>query len=140
VLGANGDTFGNASEVMLCAIGSMVSVAWEASAKLSKMGIRATVVNARFIKPLDAETICSVAQRAGRVVTIEENVKRGGFGEAVRDAIAERGLNVPVSILALPDLFVEHGAQPIIRSQVGLDVDGIVDAAFKMCGSRVTTS
>jgi 1-deoxy-D-xylulose-5-phosphate synthase len=138
VLGSNGEVSEHAPEVILCALGSMVSTAWEASADLAKQGIRATVINARFIKPLDAKTICGEAGRASRIVTIEENVQRGGFGEAVRDALASNNVQAAVEILALPDEFVEHGAQPIIRSQVGLDSAGIVNAALKLVGSRAT--
>ena len=127
------------NDMLIVAIGSMVSVAWEASGKLAEQGIRATVVNARFIKPLDADTICSLAREAKHVVTIEENVKRGGFGEAVRDALQEQRVeDVKLEILSLPNHFVEHGAQPIIRSESGLSADAIVDAALKMVGRRIT--
>ncbi len=135
VLGNNGETFENAPEILLCAVGSMVSTAWEASGEMAKQGVRGTVVNARFVKPLDAATICDLAKRAGRVVTIEENVQRGGFGEAVRDALAAQGLgHLPIEIIALPDKFVEHGAQPLIRAEVGLDAPSIAAAALRLAG------
>ena len=141
VLGCNGDTFENAPEILLCAVGSMVSTAWEASAELAKRGLRGTVVNARFIKPLDADTICDLASRAGRVVTVEENVQRGGFGEAVRDALAAQGFgHLPIEIIALPDKFVEHGAQPIIRAEVGLDAPSIATAALRLAGHSEAVS
>jgi len=135
VLGANGSATDN--EVILCAIGSMVSVAWEASAKLAEQGIKATVINARFIKPLDAETICGQVKRAGRVITLEENVRRGGFGEAVRDALHEGGVDTQIEMITLPDLFVEHGTQPIIRAESGLSSDSVVETAVKMVGTKV---
>jgi len=135
VLGANGSATDN--EVILCAIGSMVSVAWEASAKLAEQGIKATVINARFIKPLDAETICGQVKRAGRVITLEENVRRGGFGEAVRDALHEGGVDAQIEMITLPDLFVEHGTQPIIRAESGLSSDSVVETAVKMVGTKV---
>ena len=125
------------SALTIVALGSMVSVAWEASAKLAEQGIRATVINARFIKPLDTETICNFAKQTGNVITIEENVKRGGFGESVREAIVEKGIEAKVEILALPDHFVEHGSQPIIRSESGLSADAIVDAATRLIGMPV---
>lgn len=138
VLGTNGDVSEKAPTILLCAIGSMVSVAWEASAKLAEQGINASVINARFIKPLDSATICAAAEQAGRVITLEENVKRGGFGEAVRDALHDAGLNaIPVEVIALPDHFVEHGTQPIIRAEAGLSADAVVAAAVKMTGSRI---
>ena len=114
----------------LCAVGSMVAPAWEAAHKLAEQGIEATVVNARFLKPIDAETIVKLAKESGAILTIEENVQSGGFGERVRSALHASGAAaVPHRILALPDAFVEHGAQPLIRRDCGLDADGIVENA-----------
>jgi 1-deoxy-D-xylulose-5-phosphate synthase len=67
------------------------------------------------------------------VVTLEENTRAGGFGEAVRNALHERGLQeVSHSLLSLPDRFVEHGAQPLIREECGLDADSVVQAVMRM--------
>jgi 1-deoxy-D-xylulose-5-phosphate synthase len=110
-------------ELAIFAVGSMVGPAWQAAATLNERGVRTTVVNARFVKPLDAETLRRVAISAGRVVTVEENVPSGGFGEAVRTLLADT--SVQVESISLPDAFVEHGAQPIIRAEVGLDADSI---------------
>jgi len=124
--------------VVIAAIGSMVSVAWEAAKKLEAQGIRPCVINARFIKPLDAETIVDRATKAGRIVTIEENVQRGGFGEAVRDALHDAGVATSVEhqIVALPDAFVEHGTQPIIRAEAGLSADLLVSRVTSMLNSN----
>lgn len=125
------------ARVALVAIGSMVSTAYEAAETLAAQGIQATVINARFIRPLDAETICHHARHCGAVVTIEENVKQGGFGQLVRDALYEAGLQgIPQTIMALPNKFVEHGTQPIIRSESGLDANAIVEAAAKVAVRR----
>ena len=110
-------------DLCLVAIGSMVSVAFEVASRLQEIGIAASVINARFAKPVDAETISAHAIRAGRVVTLEENVRIGGFGQQVRDVLPE---GIPVEIIALPDAFVEHGAQPLLRHDVGLDAETIV--------------
>jgi 1-deoxy-D-xylulose-5-phosphate synthase len=117
-------------DATIAAIGSMVSVAWEAAQLLKKDGIEVGVVNARFIKPIDSETILSLASATGRLVTVEENVQRGGFGEAVRDAIVGAGSASKIShrIVSLPDEFVEHGAQPIIRSECGLCAEAVAGA------------
>lgn len=125
-------------DIVIAAIGSMVSVAWEAAKKLEEQGIRPCVINARFIKPLDAETIVDRARKAGRIVTIEENVQRGGFGEVVRDAIHDAGVATKVEhvIVALPDAFVEHGAQPIIREEAGLSADTLVSRVLSMVKSN----
>ena len=125
-------------DATIAAIGSMVSVAWEAAQKLKEEGIEVGVVNSRFIKPIDAETILSLAASSSRLVSIEENVKRGGFGEAVRDAIVERGLESTIKhrILALPDEFVEHGTQPIIRSECGLCAGSLASAVREIVGAK----
>ncbi|HVT11686.1 MAG TPA: 1-deoxy-D-xylulose-5-phosphate synthase [Fimbriimonadaceae bacterium] len=116
--------------VTLAAVGSMVSVAYEAAQTLADEGILAAVINARFLKPIDADTVCDLAERTGALVTIEENVRTGGYGEAVRDALHERALgHIRHKVLALPDRFVEHGSQPQIRSDCSLDAKSVVEAA-----------
>ena len=116
-------------DVAIIAIGSMVGPAFRAAKRLSEQGIEATVVNARFAKPLDAETILRVASETGYVITVEENVHSGGFGEAVR-AILPSG--VVCEVIAIEDQFVEHGAQPIIRAEVGLSEENIVAVALQV--------
>jgi 1-deoxy-D-xylulose-5-phosphate synthase len=94
------------------------------------MGIEAEVINARFVKPFDADAICQSAARTGHLVTIEENVRTGGFGESVLAMLHERGVEgFRVKTLGLPDKFVEHGAIGLLRSKCGLDVEGVVRAA-----------
>lgn len=121
------------SDVCIAAVGSMVSVAWEAASLLKVQGLEATVINARFIKPLDSETIVAAAKRCGALITIEENSRRGGFGEAVRDALHEAGLGgLPQTLISLPDQFIEHGAQPIIRKEAGLSAEAIFESALTL--------
>lgn len=112
---------------VIVAVGSMVGPAWQAAQLLSQKGTDVAVVNARFVKPIDFNTIGSLATQTGRVITIEENVRTGGFGQQVRDGLAERGIECRVEVMALPDSFVEHGAQPIIRTQSGLSAEAIVE-------------
>ncbi len=115
------------SDVTLVAVGSMVSPAYEAARVLDGSGVSCTVINARFLKPLDAEAIVADVRRTGRLVTLEENVRTGGFGQQVREAMVAAGLgHVPHTIIALPDEFVEHGAQPLIRRDCGLDSESII--------------
>lgn len=111
-------------KVCLVAIGSMVSATWEAASILNLRGIDATVINARFVKPLDAETIREHAAACNFVVTLEENVVQGGFGQLVREALSDLN-KVRVELVGLPDQFVEHGTQPVLRAQVGLDGESI---------------
>ncbi|HEY0865968.1 MAG TPA: 1-deoxy-D-xylulose-5-phosphate synthase [Fimbriimonas sp.] len=111
-------------DVVLCGIGSMVGAAWQAAKRLRKSGVEATVVNARFSKPVDAAIIGAAAAKTGRILTIEENVASGGFGQSVRDILPP---GVEHKILALPDAFVEHGPQSILREQSGLAIETIVE-------------
>lgn len=125
-------------DVLVVALGSMVSVAWEAAEVLATEGIVATVLNARFAKPLDGEAILRYASACGRVVTIEENVRTGGFGQQVLDLLATQGLGgIPCRILALPDRFVEHGTQQILRSECGLDAPNVVATVRALVGHRL---
>lgn len=123
----------NGQDVTLVAVGSMVSPAWEAADSLRSKGIDASVINARWIKPIDFETIFQDAERTGHLVLIEENVRLGGFGQMVRDEMLERGLgHIRSAIVAIPDQFIEHGSQPIIRAEIGLDAEGIVVTTQKL--------
>ncbi|KXK19099.1 MAG: 1-deoxy-D-xylulose-5-phosphate synthase [Armatimonadetes bacterium OLB18] len=111
----------------------MVGPAWAAAQQLGQEGIDAAVVNARWIKPLDEEAILDLASVSGRILTVEENVRTGGFGEGVRTLLAENGLaGLPLRSLTLPDQFIEHGAQPLIRGDCGLDAKGIVGAVLEL--------
>jgi 1-deoxy-D-xylulose-5-phosphate synthase len=84
------------------------------------------VVNARFVKPLDAELILKLAQETGRIVTVEENAIQGGFGSAVLELLqAHRIEQVTVRSIGLPDKYIEHGSQNILRHKYGLDAEGI---------------
>ena len=116
-------------DLAIWAIGHHVHTALLAQEELERQGINAAVVNARFVKPLDKELLETHAKKCGRIVTIEENVLMGGFGSAVLEALADMGINdVPVKRLGLPDRFIEHGSQEILRKEVGLDVDSVVSA------------
>ena len=125
-----GEILEEGKDLVILAIGSTVQAALEAHERLSEKGIRAAVVNARFVKPLDEELICSFASESKRVLTVEENALQGGFGSAVLEVLAERGLKeVAVGRLGIPDVFVEHGSQEELRHRYGLDAEGIAQAA-----------
>jgi 1-deoxy-D-xylulose-5-phosphate synthase len=117
-------------DLAILAIGSPVKPALEAAGILRQQGLAATVVNARFIKPLDQELICSLAGETKRLLTVEENAIQGGFGSAVLELLAEKGLkDVTVKRLGIPDAFVEHGTQEALRHKYGIDAEGILRAA-----------
>lgn len=117
-------------DIALIAIGSMVPMAVKAAEILAGRGIEAAVVNARFVKPLDEKCICHYARRTGRLITLEENVIAGGFGSAVQELLAGKGLSdVRVQLIGLPDVFVEHGAPHLLRAKYGLTVERVVSTA-----------
>lgn len=125
------------ADVVIVAVGSMVSEAWKAALILEESGTKATVVNARFIKPIDMDTISELVTQTPKLVTVEESVRTGGFGQQVRDALSLRGLaNVSHTIVSLPDAFVEHGAQPIIRAESGLSPQSIADACRELVAKK----
>ena len=126
-------------DLIIVGVGSMVSVAYNAAVELQKSGISASVVNARFLKPLDVATVADLLSHTPRLITIEENVRTGGYGQQIKDALSERGFSgVAHTIMALPDHFVEHGTQDVIRADCGLSAEAVVEEAKKLCkqGSR----
>lgn len=121
-----GEILRTGADVALIAIGSMVYPALAAAEILAKEGISATVVNARFLKPLDAELISQVALDVANVVTIEEGCLAGGFGSAVLEMLESREIyNVRVHRMGLPDRFVEHGPRQMLLEKYGLDAESI---------------
>ena len=128
------------SDVALLAFGPPLYWALEAAARLDAQSVQATVVNARFAKPLDEQLILELAARSGRIVTVEEHALAGGFGSAVLELLADRGLagSVRVERIGLPDSFVEHGSPAQLLAKYGVTVDAIEAAALKVCGVRAT--
>jgi 1-deoxy-D-xylulose-5-phosphate synthase len=121
-----GELLLDGSDLCIIAFGSTVYPALEAAEALGRKGISAGVVNARFVKPLDAELITSVANKTGRIVTVEENALQGGFGSAVLELLYDSGMqNVKVKRLGIPDRYIEQGSQAQLRKDVGIDAEGI---------------
>jgi 1-deoxy-D-xylulose-5-phosphate synthase len=120
-------------DVLILAIGRSVIDALEAGRALKEQGISATVVNCRFVKPIDRDMISSLAAKIPRVITVEENVLQGGFGSAVLEELNDAGVTgIRVERIGVADTFVEHGAQKLLRSLYGIDPAAIVKAALKM--------
>jgi len=109
--------------IALLAFGSLVPAAVAAGDELD-----ATVVNMRFVKPIDAGLILELAGNHSLLVSIEENSVIGGAGSEIERVLAENGLNVPVLRLGLPDRFIDHGEQGQLLAELGLDQQGIVRA------------
>lgn len=118
-------------DLAIIAIGNMVAPSLEAAEELKKMDIEVTVINARFVKPLDEDLIYSIARRIKRIITVEDNSIQGGFGSAVMEFLHRAGLHdVVVKSIGIPDLFVEHGSQQELRQRFGLHSSGIINSTL----------
>lgn len=115
----------NESEIALLAVGSMVETAEKVKALLSVKNIPCTIVNARFVKPIDKEMIKYLANNHSLLVTMEENVQIGGFGEMVRDYVDSEKLDIDVITVAVPDKFIEHGNVSVLKREIGIDADSV---------------
>lgn len=115
-----GEILRNGDDVLLVGYGSMVHPAMQTAEILSEHGIEATVINARFVKPLDMELILPLAQRIGKVVTMEEGCLMGGFGSAVVEACMDNDVIVPVKRLGIPDKLVDHAKPDESKANLGL--------------------
>lgn len=116
------------NDAVIFAIGNTVIPAFNVAQRLSKDSKEVTLINARFIKPLDESLICSVAKKIKRFITIEENTLIGGFGSSILETLNNAGISdVSVKRIGIDDVFVEHGSQKILRKNYGIDEDGIYD-------------
>jgi len=112
-------------DAVVLAVGYPVYQAMKAAEKLYKDGIKVGVVNARFIKPMDEDMLLSLTRRYDLFITVEDNVVAGGFGSGVLEFFARKGLSPKVVNLGIPDTFIEHGNQNLLRNKVGIDAEGI---------------
>jgi len=120
------------TDLTLVAIGNTVHPCSRVARRLVERGHSVGVINARFIKPLDVDTILGLSGRTARIMTVEENVLAGGFGSAVVETLADAGIrDLQVRRLGVPDVYVEQGTQSQIRRRLGLDEQGIEDAALE---------
>ena len=113
-------------DIALFAVGSMVKTAVEVRSQLKEMGYSCSLINARFIKPIDEEAVNKACFEHKLLVTMEENVASGGFGEKVRSYVDTIHTKTKVMCVALPDEYVEHGNVELLKKEVGIDADTIV--------------
>ena len=118
-------------EICLIAVGEMVETAEQVRDILKGEGHRVSLVNARFVKPLDREMILESCRDHKLLVTLEDNVITGGFGSAVLDVLAEEGCHKDVLIMGVPDRFIRHGSVPELKKEIGLDPESIADRIRK---------
>jgi len=128
-------------DVALLAVGSMVYPSLEAASLLKKEGLDVEVINARSIKPLDDPLLTRIAGRHRFIVTLEENVLAGGFGSAVAEFLADHDFHgISVERIGLPDCFVEHGAQALLRGHYGLNPDKIAGTIRSFLERNLSTA
>ena len=112
-------------DIAILAVGSMVKTAEEVRHKLKDMGYNCSLVNARFVKPIDTEIIKELSKEHRLLVTMEENVRSGGYGEKVRDFVEDHEIPVHLLTIALPDEYVEHGNVALLYEEVGIDAESV---------------
>ena len=123
-----GEIVEKGNDAAIIAIGNMVDIAMKARAELAKENIDIEVVNARFVKPLDAELLKDVFSRHKKVITLEDNVITGGFGSAILEFMNQQKINdVDVIVHGLPDKFVEHGTPDELFRDLKLDAKGVTE-------------
>jgi len=128
-----GEILRQGEDVAILAIGATVAPALAAAQELASNGVKATVVNARFAKPLDAELIIGLTSYIKRMVTVEENALTGGFGSSVVSLLQKSGISdVQVKSIGVPDEFVEQGTQAMLRAKYSLDAKGIVQQVLTL--------
>lgn len=113
------------SQIALFAAGSMVETAVGVHDILKEKGYDCTLVNVRFIKPIDEEMLCAAAREHLLIVTMEENVLIGGYGMAAADVLKRHGIDTKVLNIGIEDRFVEHGSVDELRKMLGIDKESV---------------
>ena len=131
-----GEILRHGDDVLLLAYGSMVYPSTQVAEILGEHGIKATVVNARFAKPLDTELILPLAQKIGRVVTLEEGCLPGGFGSAVMEALMDANILVPITRLGVPDILVDHATPDESKADLGLTPPQMAERVLQMFSNQ----
>jgi 1-deoxy-D-xylulose-5-phosphate synthase len=127
------ETLKEGEDLLIIALGSMVSPSMEAAAVLENEGLSVGVVNCRFVKPLDKGMVEQV-RAVGKVLVVEENIRQGGLGSALLELLNDSGMrDVRLKRIGLPDKFVEHGPLALLREKYGLDHAGILKEARDLC-------
>lgn len=123
-------------DAVILGIGPILYQGLDASSDLEKEGLKIGVVNMRFVKPIDSETIKMVCKKTKNILTLEENVLAGGFGSAVLEVISKEGIAVKTALAGLPDNFIEHGSQDVLREKYGLGEKHIIEKLRKLINDK----
>jgi 1-deoxy-D-xylulose-5-phosphate synthase len=127
-----GEILRNGDDLLIVAYGSMVYPSMQTAEILHEHGIDATVINARFAKPLDTELILPLAQQIGRVVTMEEGCLPGGFGSAIAEALLDADIAVPLTRIGIPDKLVDHATPDQSKAELGLTPPQMAERILKL--------
>ena len=127
-----GELLRQGDDVLICAYGSMVYPAMQTAEILGEHGIEATVINARFVKPLDKVLIHPLAQKIGRVVTMEEGCIMGGFGSAIAESLLDAEICIPVTRIGIEDILVEHATPEESKADNNLNPNQMADRILKL--------
>lgn len=133
-----GEILRSGSDICILAIGNMVYPSLKAADILSKNGIEAEIVNARFVKPLDTQLLDELAQRHTNFMTVEDGQIQGGFGSAVIEYLAQNHPGKLIKLHGIEDIYVDHGTQQELWAELSLDADGIAKKANECIQSRST--
>ena len=126
-----GEILRSGDDLLLVGYGTQVYPALQVAEILNEHGIEATVINARFVKPLDTDSIAPLAKRIGKVVTMEEGCLMGGFGSAVLEALQEQDIHVPVKRFGVPDVLVDHATPAQSKASLGLSTSQMAESILK---------
>ncbi len=121
-------------DIALIAIGKMVEVSCKVAEELNKQGKNITIINGRFVKPLDEKLIIEIAKEHSFIVTLEDNVKSGGFGSCINNLLVENKYKGEILNIALPDEFIEHGSVEELFKQYNIDTEGIINRIHEQIG------
>ena len=114
-------------DIAILSVGHMFEEAVKTRELLKEAGYNCTLINARFVKPIDEQMIDRIAKEHKLIVTIEENVQTGGYGEHVLEYVSRNRLGIPVLTMALPDDYIEHGSVDVLRKEVSLDAKSMME-------------
>jgi 1-deoxy-D-xylulose-5-phosphate synthase len=132
-----GELLTDGDDLLLVAYGAMVAPAMATAGLLQEQGVRAAVINARFLRPLDEALILPMARRIGRVVTFEEGALAGGFGAAVLESLNDHDVLVPLLRLGIPDLLVDHASPDQSKEALGLTPPKMAARILERFGSAI---
>lgn len=121
------------SDIALFAVGAMVQTADTVRKNLKEKGFGVSLINARFVKPIDEEMIRQLSSSHSVLVTLEENVQKGGFGEGVCEYVSDAQINMKVLNISLPDDYVEHGSVSILKAEAGIDAESVTNKILEFC-------